>query len=284
MNKQVLVISANGGVGLAVTRAMIAHGCRVTATVSRPEKHTAFLAQLPGCERVITLDLSRAENVRKKLAKTIAGMDRLDAVINCAATSPFAPAEFVAFDTFRHVMEVNCLGNLAIYQAAMPALRQSRGRLIMISSFSGRVATPMMSAYCASKFALEGLADTMRQEAGEWGVEIILLQPGNIDTPVVRQARDVLDAAIPVLPQPERELYGKLYAQMQYRVHATLDAGGIMPPEKVAEAALEALEAAEPEPRYPVGADAELLIQMSHTRSDRDIDALVLDIYRSAPV
>lgn len=284
MGKHVLVISANGGVGLEVTRAMLAHGCTVTATVSRPEKLADFRREVPQCANAIALDLANADAVRAALEELIPTMGRLDAVVNCGATSPFAPMEFTSFATFRQVMEINCLANLAIFQAAMPALRLSKGRLIMISSLSGRVATPMMGAYCASKFALEGLADTMRQEAGAWGVEVILLQPGNIDTPVIRQARDALAAAIPQLSEQERALYGTLYRQMAYRVTATLDAGGIMPAEQVAEAAIEAMDSTDPEPRYPVGADAELLIQMSHTRSDRDIDALVLDIYRSAPV
>ena len=284
MAKQVLLISANGGVGSVVARTLLANGDVVTATVSRAEKLAAFERDIPGCRQVIPLDLSQAEQVRETLDGLIAGMDSLDAVIVCGATSPFAPTEMTSFAMFRRTMEVNCVSHLAIYQAALPALRRSTGRMVFISSLSGRVATPMMGAYCSSKFALEGLADAMRQEASEWGIHVILLQPGNIDTPIIPAARETLAAMIPALPDKEQELYGKLYRQMQYRVNSTLDAGGIMSPQKVADAAMQALAADPPQTRYQVGADAEMLVEMSRTRPDREIDALVLDIYRSAPV
>lgn len=284
MKRNVLVVSANGGVGSAVTRTLLDHDDRVIATVSRPEKMAAFRGEFPGCEKILSLDLAASDCIGEVIASAMAGIENLDAVIVCGAVSPFAPMEMTALDVFRNTMEINCVSHLAIYQAVMPLLRKTRGRLIFTGSLSGRVATPMMGAYVASKFALEGLTDTMRQEASEWGVEVILLQPGNIDTPIVRNSSEKLAATIPCLPENENALYGHLYRQMAYRVDEALAAGNMMKPEKVGEAALAALDAEIPETRYRLGPDAEFLIEASRTRTDREIDAIVLDIYRSAPI
>ncbi len=285
--RSTLLIGANGGVGAAAARTMLGHGYRVTATVSRPESKASFEKDVPGCRRVHVLDLSDSASVERSIEEIIADLvateSRLDAVVVCAAVSPFAPAETTSLAMFRRTMVINCVSHLAIYRAAMPALRACRGRFVFTSSLSGRVATPLMGAYVASKFALEGLADVMRQEAGEWGVEVILLQPGTIDTPVLSRSRAALAAAIPGLSKNEDALYGKLYRQMQYRVVSALDQGGLMSPQVVAEAVIHAIETPTPEPRYRIGSDAELLIEASRTKSDRDMDSLVLDIYRSSP-
>jgi NAD(P)-dependent dehydrogenase (short-subunit alcohol dehydrogenase family) len=284
MTRSALLIGANGGVGTAVARKMIERAYSVVATVSQPAKIAAFARDVPGCARVLALDLSSADRTEDVVRNLVAESAALDAVVVCAAISPFAPAEMTPLDMFRKTMEVNCVSHLAIYRAAMPALRKTRGRFVFTSSLSGRVATPMMSAYVASKFALEGMADAMRQEASEWGVEVILLQPGTIDTPIVTRSRDAIAAAIPTLPDNERALYGKLYKQMQYRVLDALSAGGLMHPDVVANAAIDAIENPNPPPRYRLGADAEFLIEASRTKSDREIDALILDIYRSSPI
>jgi NAD(P)-dependent dehydrogenase (short-subunit alcohol dehydrogenase family) len=284
MTQNILLLGANGGVGRAVAQALLSREFTVLATVSRPEIVSVLQREVPGCRRVVPLDLSNADLLAPALGRLIDDLPRLDGVVVCAAVSPFAPAEMTALEVFRTTMEINCVSHLAIYQAALPALRLSKGRLVFTGSLSGRVATPMMGAYVASKFALEGLADVMRQEASAWEVEVILLQPGTIDTPILRRSRDALAATVARLEDPERGLYGRLYRQMLYRVNAALEAGGIMPAATVAAVVVEALVCPNPQARYRVGADAEFLIEASRTKSDREIDALVLDIYRSAPV
>jgi NAD(P)-dependent dehydrogenase (short-subunit alcohol dehydrogenase family) len=280
MKKNVIVVGANGGIGAAVARKMIDRGHSVVATVSRPQKVKTFQREFPDCSRVFALDLSDPEQLNTVLGEEIKRMGRLDAIIVCGAVTPFAPIEISTLDEFRQTMEINCVSHLAIYQVAMPALRQSRGRLIFTSSLSGKVAAPMQGAYIASKFALEGLADTMRLEASEWGVEIILLQPGSTDTPAVQRAKESIDAAADSMPERERALYGKLYGQVQKLINSVSGSATITPPETVADVALKALESASPEPRYRIGPDTEFLVEASRTRSDREMDALILGIYR----
>src|SRR5690606_12176358 len=137
----------------------------------------------------------------------VASMPTLDHVIVCAAVSHFAPMEMESCAMLRRAMEINCVSHLAIYQAAIAALRQSGGRLIFTSSLSGEVATPMMGSYVASKFALEGLADVMRQEASAWGVDVILMQPGTIDTPIVYNSRIKAQEKVANLSDAEDRYY-----------------------------------------------------------------------------
>jgi NAD(P)-dependent dehydrogenase (short-subunit alcohol dehydrogenase family) len=284
MTRTVLVVGANGGVGAAITRTMLERGYRVAATVSREEKLAAFRHEFPACSLSMSLDLTASESTVASVASFIKTIGSLDAVVTCSAVAPFAPAETMSMDMFRRTMEINCLSVLAVYQASLPALRRSRGRFVITGSYSGRVATPLMAAYVCSKFALEGLADVLRQEAGEWGVDVVLLQPGMIDTPMVRRSRDDLAAAIATLSGQENALYGKLFRQTSYRATSALDAGGIMSPDRVADAAIIAIESDVPEPRYAVGDDADYILAARRVKSDREMDALVLDIYRSAPI
>lgn len=281
MSRTVLVIGANGALGAPIVRLCRQQGDNVAATVSRPHKLDAFKEVFPACDPVIALDLSDADGVKRSLAALISALPRLDAIIACPALAPTRPLEFTPLDTFRETLEVNSVTALAIYQASIDALRQSKGRLIFTSSLSGIVPTPMQGAYCASKFALEALADTMRQECADWGVEIVLLEPGGFRTPTVYAVAEALEHGAEKSPEKERSLYGTLYRQMHHRMIAALDDPDLMSPDAVAQVAIEALNAGKPKTRYSIGPEAGLLIDAKRAKSDRDMDEMILGIYRS---
>lgn len=276
--KTAIVVGAGGGVGGALARQLIERGYYVIATVSRPEKIADLRRDLPTCGDIIALDLSDAESTREVLTQVMGSLARLDSVIVCAADGPaFRPAEFMPLTAFRRAMEINCVSNLAIYQATMPALRRDGGRIVFVGSLSGRVGTPLMSGYVASKFGLEGLVDVMRMEAGKWNVEVVLLQPGGIDTKMVASSKDAATQALNAAGTQERELYDDLYQQTIGRVG---ESKALPTPDSVAAVCIEAMECEKPEPRYRVGRDAEYLIAASRTKSDREVDELVLGAYR----
>lgn len=284
MTLAALVVGANGGMGLAVTKALFDAGYRVGATVSRAEAVARVVKAFPDCMFVETADLSDAEQLKLQVEKLIDSMGRLDAVVVCAAVAPFAPAETTSFDVFRQTMDINCLSNLAIYQASLPALRKTRGRIVLTGSYSGKVATPVMASYVASKFALEGLADVLRQEASEWGVDVVLMQPGALDTQMMRRSQISLGQTITQLSADENALYGKLYRQMKYRADEGLANSNFTSPDILAATVIHAVQVGRPEPRYPVGSDAELMCAMARSKSDRERDDFILGLYRSAPL
>lgn len=279
-----LVIGANGGMGQSVTRALLNASYKVGATVSRPEATAEFAAAFPGCTIVEPADLADSDTLKDLISKVIEQLGTVNAVVICAAVAPFAPAETTLFDDFRRTMEINCLSNLAVYQACLPTLRETRGRIVLTGSWSGVVATPMMASYVASKFALEGLVDVMRQEASAWGVEVILVQPGALDTQMMRRSQAALAKVIRYLPEPEAALYSNLYRQMKYRADEGLDNANYTSPDEVAEIVLHALQVEKPKTRYPVGSDAQFMCSLAKSKPDREIDAFILEMYRSAPL
>ncbi|MET0658338.1 MAG: SDR family NAD(P)-dependent oxidoreductase, partial [Steroidobacteraceae bacterium] len=161
---------------------------------------------------------------------------------------------------------------LAIYQACVPALRRALGRLVLLSSYSGRLSFPFHGVYQASKFALEALADVMRMEAAEFGVKVVVVEPGGIDTEMSRAMRRSIEGDIAALSREDAERYGYLYRKFreQLRGATHLPTGA-----DVAKHVVAAYTVADPEPRYVVGDDAQFLIGQRKTLTDREFDEFV---------
>ena len=276
--KTAIVVGAGGGVGGALARQLIERGYHVVATVSRPERIADLRQELPDCADIIALNLADADSALHTLSEVASSLSRLDSVVVCAADGPaFRPAEFMPLDAFRRAMEINCVSNLAIFQATLPVVRRDGGRIVFVGSLSGKVGTPLMAGYVASKFGLEGLVDVMRMEASKWGVEVVLLQPGGIDTKMVATSTSTATAALNAASAKERDLYSELYQQTIGRVGENK---ALPTPDSVAGVCIVAMESEKPEPRYRVGRDAEYLINATRTKSDREIDELILGAYR----
>ncbi len=137
-------------------------------------------------------------------------------------------------------------------QAVLPRLREAKGRVVFISSVSGRVATPMTGAYNASKFALEGMADALRMEVRPWGIKVALVEPAQTDTDMWRGAEDELEATIGTLSDAHRRLYAKHIEG--FRKSIPLSQKLSVPPDRVAAVVERALTATRPRARYVVGA------------------------------
>jgi NAD(P)-dependent dehydrogenase (short-subunit alcohol dehydrogenase family) len=252
-------------------------GHTVTASVLNDAEEAAVRAAGNAAD-VIRLDLSDPESVLTRLKEYIGTMDRLDGVAVCAAISPLGPLETMPLSLARRTFEVNVLADLAVFQAALAALRDSGGRLVMVSSMSGKASLPFVGAYSASKYALEALGDAMRREVSAQGVAISLVLPGGIKTPMVEnQLRDNA-AAIERLSPEEDARYGGFYRGFQkaaYESHHETAS----PPEAVAAAVISGLLDPEPQPRYVVGTDAEQLIGAAASLGDAEMDAMFRDMF-----
>ena len=115
--------------------------------------------------------------------------DRLDVLVNNAGIAVGGVLEALPLDDLRHQLEVNVVGQVAVTQALLPALRAASGRIVFISSVSGRASVPALTPYAASKFAIEAIADGLRVELRAWGIDVVLVEPGSIDTDIWRAAR-----------------------------------------------------------------------------------------------
>lgn len=267
----ILVVGVRGGVGAAVAQQLIAQGRSVIGTVRSAEQFDEIRAALPGLADLIAVDMDNPQQSRDVLAQRF-GAVQLDGVIVCAAISVYGPLETFPLDQFRQVLDVNTISCLAIYQACVPALRRAQGRLVLVSSYSGRMSFPFFGVYQASKAALESLGDTLRQEAGEFGVKVILVEPGGIDTEMSRAMRRRIDGEIAALPAEENQRYGHLYRQFRERVHGAVN---LPSGADVAREVLIAFNALDPESRYAVGDDTKFLLEQRRILGDREFDALL---------
>ncbi len=198
---------------------------------------------------------------------------RVEGLVNNAGVVVGGPVEGVPLDDLRRQMEVNLIGQAAVTQAVMPQVRAARGRVVFVSSLSGRVATPMTGAYNASKFALEGLADALRMEVRPWGVRVVLVEPAQVDTDIWQGAYDALDDSVAALSPVQRELYRKHIAG--YRKSIPMSQRMAAPVEAVAAAIERGLSARRPKARYVVGAGPRIQGALSAVTPTAVLDAML---------
>ena len=269
MSRTALVIGAAGGVGTEVVKSLLGAKFSVIGSVLNDVEDGLVKSVTPGVGKIIRLDLSNADNVLAEINRQ--AFKSLDAVVICAAISPFGPIETGSLAAFRRTLEINTVSAAAVYQGCMPALRATKGRLVLISSFAGKIGLPFIGHYVSSKHALEGLADVMRREAKPSGVKIVVVEPGGIKTPMVaNQIRDVTRERAS-LPPAIAAQFGDLYDTF---LRLATRGGNMMEPSVVAQTVLESLTAPEPQIRYQVGDDSKFLCDIAR-KSDAEIEAVV---------
>ena len=269
--KRILLVGASGGVGQAVAKRLLNSGYEVWGSAHDSLDLERTQRDIPDLRHGFVADLSSPDNGRAQLEVALSrGKAPLVGVIGCAGISSLGPLETAPLDVLRRVMEVNVLGNLAAYQVAMPYLRETAGRLIFLGSFLGKVGSPLMGHYVASKYALEGLADVMRLEAGQWGVSVSLIEPGGIKTSMLASFNESLDTRLQSMGEEERRHYGPYYDQ--YKQFSTSSESELLTPEDAACAVQHVLETEYPKPRYPLG-NAVGLLEQRKIASDEEMDA-----------
>lgn len=270
--KKVLVIGAAGGIGMEVARQLVARGELVVGTVLDDAQAAQLRAEVPAIGGVEVLELSDPALATNRTGEIIAAMGGVDQVAVCAAIGPIGPAELTSLDEYARALSINFLSNVAIFQASIAALRASKGTLLLISSMSGKVALPFIAAYTATKHALEGWADVVRQEVAADGVDVVLVEPGGVRTGMVSAQIAQAKAMLAALSDEEAARYGALYQGFIGAAQAGYDGGGSTP-EQVAGIVIEALTADKPETRYIAGPDAQQLIGARAAMGDREMDA-----------
>ena len=255
----VLVTGAARGIGQATVLRLAAAGWDVIAGVRRLDSGESLVQSHPDRIKLVLLDVTDEAQVA-----TLDGAlpSTLDAVVNNAGIVVSGPVEGVPLPDLRRQLEVNVVGQAAVTQAVLPRLRASRGRLVFVSSLSGRVSTPLLGPYSASKFALEAMADALRMELSPWGVHVVLIEPTQTDTDLWRRAEGDLEESVAVLAPAHRELYAKHIAG--YRKTIPRSQRMAVPADRVAAEIEKALTARRPRTRYVVGKGARAQAIMAH--------------------
>jgi NAD(P)-dependent dehydrogenase (short-subunit alcohol dehydrogenase family) len=253
----VLVTGAGRGIGRSIVQHLAARGWDVIAGVRTDADGAAVTALDPQRISSVILDVTDAGH--------IAALDeslpqRLDAVVNNAGVVVSGPMEVVTPDDWRKQLEINVIGQLAVTQAVLPRLRDSRGRVVFVSSVNGRLSMSMVGAYCASKFALEAAADALRMELRPWGIGVTIVEPAQTDTDMWRTADDMVEQAESALTAEQRDLYARHIAGFKKTIPVSQKMA--VPAAKVSAVVEQALTARRPRARYVVGTGNKLQVAL----------------------
>jgi NAD(P)-dependent dehydrogenase (short-subunit alcohol dehydrogenase family) len=249
----VLVTGAARGIGRATALRLAGSGWDVVAGVRRAEDGEELAQAQPERITPVVLDITDDQQVA---ALDGALPARLDAAVNNAGIAVAAPVETVTPADFRRQLEVNVVGQAAVTQAVLPRLRESRGRIVFVSSISGRIVNPGFGPYAASKFALEAIADALRMELAPWGIRVVLVEPGQIDTDLWRNAEQTYEETVAGMAPHYRELYAKHLDGMRKVIPRAKRIAA--PVDTVAQTIEKALTTRRPRARYIPGAQARI--------------------------
>ena len=271
----VVVTGASTGIGRATAIELDRLGFRVFAGVRKDADAESIRGE--GSERLepLTIDVADEASIGAA-AGTVAekiGDAGLAGLVNNAGIVVAGPLEGLPLDGLRRQLEVNVVGQVAVTQAFMPALRAARGRIVLMSSVGGRISIPFMSPYHVSKWGLEAIGDALRLELKPWGMEVVIVEPGAIATPFWQKGQDTANEVEGQMDPEVRDRYAKQIEAVRGAARKS-EADGI-PPERVAEVVAEALTTARPKTRYLVGRDAKLNARIRKIVPDRVFDRLI---------
>jgi NAD(P)-dependent dehydrogenase (short-subunit alcohol dehydrogenase family) len=270
----VVVTGASTGIGRATALFLDQKGYRVFAGVRKQADAESLAGE--GSDRLtpITIDVTEDQSIAsaKEEVQRAVGTDGLVGLVNNAGVGNGGPIETLDLQELRDVLEVNLVGQVAVTQAFLPQIREARGTVVFIASIGGRVASPMMSPYNMSKFAVEALGESLRHEVAPWDIDVAVIEPGSIDTPIWRKGAETADEQTAKMPETAKRLYGKQLDRMQEVLKETASRG--ISPEKVAKAIHHAIESEKPKHRYLVGRDAKIGARLKGTLPDRTFSKL----------
>jgi NAD(P)-dependent dehydrogenase (short-subunit alcohol dehydrogenase family) len=249
--RSVVVTGTSTGIGWGTAKVLIAHGFRVFGSVRKAD--AARLAAEFG-DRFVPLLFDVTDEAAVKAAaaqvRTELAGEKLAGLVNNAGVAVAGPLLELPIEEFRHQIDVNLTGVVITTQAFTPLVGTDRtlkgdpGRIVNISSVGGKNAVPFLAPYAASKFALEGLSESLRRELLPFGIDVIVIAPGAVATPIWNKAEQI--DVTPYLNTPYATALERMRAYM-----LTLGKDGL-PPERIGQAVLHALTAAKPKVRTTV--------------------------------
>ena len=252
-----LITGASTGIGRATALRLARSGWTVLAGVRKQADGEGLAAEGGGRVVPLELDVTDSEQV-EGAAAAVAERDGggLDALVNNAGIGVGGPLEVLPEEQWRRQFDVNFFAQVAVTRAMLPALRRAQGRIVFISSIGGRVAMGFNGPYAASKHAIEAVGDALRVELHSSGIQVALVEPGSIATPIWDKGRSLADTL--EIPPQLSEQYGRVPAAMDKVLADTARRG--IPPEAVAEAIEKALGASRMPARVLVGRDARAML------------------------
>ncbi len=270
----VLVTGASTGIGRACALRLDRAGWQVFAGVRKPEDGESVRSEASGRLEPVICDVvdqatieATAERVREATDGKLAGL------VNNAGITVQGPVEAVPLDDYRRQLEVNVIGQIAVTQAVLEMIRAAGGRVVFMSSIGGRGGLPYLSPYNASKAAIGAVADSLRQEMKQFGVEVSYVEPGAIKTEIWDKGIEAGPALRDAIGPEMNELYGPKLDKLASLAEKTGEGG--LPPDAVAKVVEHALTASRPKARYVVGGEAKVTAALRTYLPKRVFDRLI---------
>lgn len=274
--KYVLVTGASTGIGADACRYLAAKGYQVLAAVRKPEDGERVKALNPSHIQWLQMDITSQEQIEAAVQKVAALVQNkgLHALVNNAGIAVAGPVEFLPLENWRWQMEVNVIGQVAVTQAFMPLLRLAQGsRVVFVGSVSGVLSSPMVGAYSASKFAIEAVADALRRETRKQGLQVAVVQPGVISTPIWEKSLGMAEEMEKNLPKQAWDYYADQIAATKGLAKDGPVKGS--PVEKTSRAIYSAVHCPTIKTRYLVGTDARIGARLAWLLPRKWMDAVL---------
>jgi len=276
-----LITGSSSGIGLETALLLARNGFKTYASMRNLEK-SKNITQVANREKlpveVIQLDVNNDISVKQAIDKLVQAEDqRIDVLVNNAGYGLLGAIEDLTIEEIKAQFETNFFGVIRVTQQVLPVMRkQKSGTIVNISSVGGRMGLPSLSAYHSTKFALEGLSESISYELEPFGIKVVLIEPGFIRTNIMNSSMIAKKAVDPKSP------YFSLTQQLERSFKAAMEnTSASSPPEEVAKVVLQAVKSESPKLRYAVGNDAASLIQSKTTMSDTEFGGLIKQQFHS---
>ena len=246
----VLVTGASTGIGAACVLELDKQGFRVFAGVRNEAACQRLQAIASDNLTAVMFDVTDAASIAAAAATVhnAVGEAGLAGLVNNAGITVCGPLEVVPIEALRKQLEVNVIGQVAVTQAVLPLLRAARGRIVNVGSVNGALAPPYFGPYSASKFALEAITDSLRGELRRWGINVSIVEPGPVDTPIWDKSISAADELAKGIPSEKLEPYQADLDALRAKTKEIVKTA--MPVQKVVDAVVHALTASRPKTRY----------------------------------
>jgi NAD(P)-dependent dehydrogenase (short-subunit alcohol dehydrogenase family) len=272
-----VVTGSSSGIGFETAILLARSGFHTYASMRNLEK-SKNITEIANNEKlplqVVQLDVNDDRSVKDAIDKIVAENKRIDVLVNNAGYGLFGSVEDTSIEEIKAQFETNFFGVIRVTQQVIPIMRKQKsgGTIVNVSSVGGRIGVPVVSAYHSTKFALEGLSESMSYELEPFGIRVVIIEPGVIRTNIINSSASAKKALDPKSP------YFSLMQKVENHFKSMLKNASLSssPPEEVAKVILQAITSKNPQLRYTVGNDAATLIQARMNMPDKEFKKMIM--------
>lgn len=260
-----LITGSSTGFGRSLAEAVLQHGDRVVATARKPEQLSDLVAQYPNAVKVLRLDVTSPQEITEAVSSALNTFGQIDVLVNNAGYGAVGAIEEMSDESIRRQFETNVFGALNMMRAVLPTMRQQRsGHILNLSSVGGCVAFASTGIYCATKFALEALSESLLREVAGLGIKVTIIEPGAFRTDFNGRSLAKPDHLI--------EDYASITSGFLQWLEA-MDGKQPGDPAKAAQAMIQVVESDNPPLRLALGADAVSVIEEKLKAMNEELQA-----------